>query len=368
MTVEFVNMLSNIPPSTDGVVADFRSIDPAWVRRYARTIDEHGFDYTLVPYGASGPDQYAMSATILAATERLKTMVAVRPNTSFPTVAAQALATLDQLAPGRAAVHIISGGSDAEQQKQGDYLDKTQRYQRSTEFVQILRDVWSRREPFSHHGTHYDFDDFGPGLPTSSGGPLPVSIGGSSDLAYAAGGREADIFALWGEPLRQTKEQIERVYSEARLAGRTDRIRFWVTFRPVVAETDDLAQQKATRLVEEAAHLYQGFHQAATNVGSVRLREIAELAETHEDGVIWTPKAIAGAGGASSFIVGSPETIAETLIKYVELGADIISLPTLGNLDEAIDAGRYIIPLVRQKIAERGITFHAPTPDVGAYV
>ncbi|MCW2750705.1 MAG: putative alkanesulfonate monooxygenase, partial [Aeromicrobium sp.] len=227
MTVEFVNLLSNTPPSSQGVFEHFRRIDPAWVRRYARTIDEHGFDYTLVAYGSSGPDQYAMSATILAASERLKTMVAVRPNTSFPTVAAQALATLDQLAPGRAAVHIISGGSDAEQQKQGDYLDKAQRYERSTEFIQILRDVWTGREPFSHHGNHYDFDDFGPALPTHSGEALPVSLGGSSDFAYAAGAREADIFALWGEPLQQTKEQIDRVYSEARQAGRTGRIRFW---------------------------------------------------------------------------------------------------------------------------------------------
>ncbi|MCW2750596.1 MAG: Alkanesulfonate monooxygenase, partial [Aeromicrobium sp.] len=97
-------------------------------------------------------------------------------------------------------------------------------------------------------------------------------------------------------------------------------------------------------------------------VGSVRLREIAQHAEIHEDGAIWTPMAIAGAGGASSFIVGSPETIAETLVKYVELGADIISLPTLGNLDDAIDAGRYIIPLVHQKVAERGIDLDA-APD-----
>jgi alkanesulfonate monooxygenase len=360
MTVEFVNLTGNTPPSAGGALEGFRTIDPAWVRRYARTIDDFGFDHTLVPYGTSGPDQYAMSATILAATERLKVMVAVRPNTSFPTVAAQALATLDQLAPGRVAVHIISGSSDADQQKQGDYLDKAQRYDRSTEFVQILRDVWTRREPFSHHGNHYDFDNFGPALPTSSGGAIPVSLGGSSDLAYTAGGREADIFALWGEPLQQTKEQIDRVYGEATQAGRTDRIRFWVTFRPVVAETDELAQQKAAALVDEAARAYRGLeHNLSTNVGSVRLREISQLAETHEDGVIWTPKAIAGAGGASSFIVGSPDTIAETLVKYVELGADIISLPTLGHLEDAIDAGRYIIPLVRQKIAERGIDLDA---------
>ncbi|GAA1748201.1 LLM class flavin-dependent oxidoreductase [Aeromicrobium alkaliterrae] len=359
MTVEFVNAISTKPPSSEGSAFDhfFRAaIDPAWLRRFARTIDEFGFDYTLVPYGSAGPDQYAISATILAATERLKTMVAVRPNTSFPTVAAQALSTLDQLGQGRTAVHVISGSSDAEQQRQGDYLSKEQRYERSTEFIQVLREVWTRKEAFSHHGPYYDFDDFGPALETHDGGALPVSLGGSSDHAYVAGGQEADIFALWGEPLRETKEQIDRVRDEARRAGRTDRIRFWVTFRPVVAETDDLAQQKAARLLDDAARLYGNGGQAlSTNVGSVRLREIAERAELHEDGTIWTPKAIAGGGGASSFVVGSPDTIAKTLVKYVELGADIISLPTLGHLDDSIDAGRHVIPAVRQLVAERGI-------------
>ncbi|GAA1960393.1 hypothetical protein GCM10009776_23790 [Microbacterium deminutum] len=63
-----------------------------------------------------------------AATERMKPIVAVRPNTVFPTVAAQQLATLDQLSDGRAVVHITSGGSDAEQARQGDFLSKDERW------------------------------------------------------------------------------------------------------------------------------------------------------------------------------------------------------------------------------------------------
>ena len=77
-----------------------------------------------------------------------------------------------------------------------------------------------------HHGEFYRFDDFGPGYATHTGGALPVSLGGSSEFAYASGGAHADIFALWGEPLAETAEQIDRVYAHARAAGRTDRIRF----------------------------------------------------------------------------------------------------------------------------------------------
>ncbi|WP_159498240.1 LLM class flavin-dependent oxidoreductase [Microbacterium sp. 18062] len=357
MPVEFVNAIGTRPPGPPPAAGHFTApIDVAWLRRYARTIDEFGFDYTLVPYASASADQYVVAATVLAASERLKTVVAVRPNSAFPTVAAQGLATLDQLSGGRTIVHIISGGSDEEQRQQGDYLEKEARYRRSAEFIGVLRDVWTRREPFSHHGEFYDFDDFGPGYPTASGGPLPVSLGGSSDFAYAAGSAHADIFALWGEPLEQTAEQIARVYEHARAAGRTDRIRFWVTFRPVVASTDALAREKARDLVARTRPFYDTVQRvAATNVGSVRLREISEQAEEHDGGVLWTPRGIAGAGGASSLLVGSPETIAQAVVRYVELGADVVSLPTLGDIGDAIDAGRRIIPLVHEEVARRGI-------------
>lgn len=365
MTVEFVNAIGTRPPGAAPVTGNHftEPIDPAWLRRYARTIDEFGFDYTLVPYGSASFDPYVVAATVLAATERLKTVVAVRPNTAFPTVAAQALATLDQLSGGRALVHIISGGSDEEQRRQGDRLDKEARYRRSTEFVRVLREVWTRKEPFSHRGEFYEFEDFGPGYGTFSGGALPVSLGGSSAFAYAAGGAEADIFALWGEPLAETAEQIARVTTHAREAGRTDRIRFWVTFRPIVGATDELARQKANAYLDRIRPFYGGLaRRGATNVGTVRLQEISERAEEHDGGVLWTPRGIAGAGGASSLLVGSPETIAAALVRYVELGADVISLPTLGDIDDAIGAGREIIPLVRAEVARRGIGA-APSPS-----
>lgn len=366
MAVEFVNAISTrsgrFPYDPQRGFA--QEIEPDWLRRYARTIEEFGFDYTLVPYGSAGFDQYVVSAAVLEATTRLKTVVAVRPNTSFPTVAAQALATLDQLSEGRALVHIISGGSDKEQRQQGDYLGKEQRYERSTEFVEILRKVWTSEEPFSHDGEYYRFEDFGPGIRTHSGGSLPVSLGGSSDFAYRAGGRQADIFALWGEPLAETKQQIDRVYEEAHAAGRDETLRFWATFRPIVAETDELAWKRAESIIGGLEKVHGAFNRPdATNLGTVRLREIAERQERH-DRALWTPKSIAGAGGASSLLVGSPETIAAAILDYVDLGADIISLPSLGNIGEAIDTGRYIIPLVREALAAREAAPQVQTASV----
>jgi alkanesulfonate monooxygenase len=354
--VEFVHsFLQAITATTPGGASARKATDPARADRFARTLDDYGFDYTLLGYSSDGADPFVVASHVLARTERLKAIVALRPNTTYPTVAAQALATLDHLSGGRAVVHIISGGSDAEQRRQGDYLDKADRYSRSAEYIEILRRAWTEDEPFDHHGRHYRFEGFGPGSQPLSGGPLPISIGGASDEAFDVGSRLADVFTLWGEPLRETAEQIARVRTLAAAAGRDPAdIRFWVTFRPVVAETDELAWRKAEALVARSAgRLWPtqgGRGEQHTNVGSVRLREIAERSERH-DTALWMPRSIAGAGGASSLLVGSPDTIASALEQYVRLGADIISLPSAGDLDGAVDTGRYLIPLVRERLA-----------------
>jgi alkanesulfonate monooxygenase len=102
-------------------------IDPEFLVRYARSLDDYGYNYTLIPYGSTGFDPFTLGATVLAKTKHIKIIIALRPNTLYPTVAAKALATLDQLSGGRVVVHFIAGGSDAEQAKEGDFLTKDQR-------------------------------------------------------------------------------------------------------------------------------------------------------------------------------------------------------------------------------------------------
>ena len=68
-------------------------IDPDYLIRYARNLDDYGFNYTLVPYDSSSYDPFTIGATILAVTKQIKVIIALRPNTLPPTVAAKALAT-----------------------------------------------------------------------------------------------------------------------------------------------------------------------------------------------------------------------------------------------------------------------------------
>lgn len=189
---------------------------------------------------------------------------------------------------------------------------------------------------------------------------IPVSVGGSSDDAYRVGGSLADIFGLWGEPLKETKDQIDRVYAEAEKAGRTDRPKIWVTFRPIGAETEELAWAKAHHTLDllssnTAAGKGKSKPDAPTpqNVGSQRLLDIAKRGEV-QDRALWYPTVTAtNARGASTALVGSWGTIADSIVDYVDLGCELISIRGYDNLNDAIDYGRYVLPNVREQLAKK---------------
>lgn len=372
MPVEFISAV-NVNPSNELNGLRDPAIDVAYLRRYARVLEDGGFDYSLVPYGSSGHDPFGIAAAFTQVTERLRPIVALRPNTVYPTVAAKKLATLDQLSEGRAVVHFIAGGDDHEQAREGDRLSKAERYARQEEYIRILRRVWSEVEPFDHAGTYYQFEDFVSHVRPVNG-TIPISVGGSSAEAYAQGGALADIFGLWGEPLKDTQEQVDRVAAAARAAGRTDTPRTWVTFRPIIAPTEELAWEKAERTLAVlesrstgvGAGQPGGLHRGGwvqtpdggrpANVGSQRLLDIASRGDRH-DRALWTPTATAtGARGASTALVGTPETVAAAILDYVDLGADLISIRGYDNLNDAIDYGRYLLPLVREELAHREAT------------
>jgi len=92
------------------------------------------------------------------------------------------LATLDQLSGGRLAVHIIAGGSDADQAKDGDWTDHEARYRRAAEYVSLLRRTWTEPGPFDHAGEFY-----------RPAGPIRKSAAGSSRIfpIYGGGGSDA---------------------------------------------------------------------------------------------------------------------------------------------------------------------------------
>ena len=185
--------------------------DLRYLERIVRAHEDNGWTRVLFAYGSSGPEPSVLAAHAAARLDSIELLLAHRPNVSYPTFAAKSFATLDQLSGGRLSVHFITGGNDHEQQREGDTLTKDQRYARTQEYIQIVKRAWTSAEPFDHDGEFYQFRDFVLDAKAVDGRSPTISFGGSSDAAYRVGAAEADIYAVWGEPLDRTAEQIARI-------------------------------------------------------------------------------------------------------------------------------------------------------------
>jgi alkanesulfonate monooxygenase len=357
MSVNFIGMVtthknSEIHPSAGP------AIDTDYLLRFAKAHEDAGFDRVLVPYHSNGPDAILTIAQVAAATSRIKLMLAHRPGFVSPTLAARQLATLDHFSGGRLGVHIISGGSDIEQRRDGDYLDHDQRYARTDEYLEILRRVWTAEKPFDHEGAHYRFEQAFSEVKPVQNPHIPIFFGGASDAAIPVAGRHADIYALWGESLDQVRDLTGRVRAEAARHGR--KVDFSISFRPILAETEDQAWERAERILEETRRLRAGnakLHPAYTgpqqSEGARRLLAAADKG-TRVDKRLWT--AIAKETGArynSTALVGTPEQVAEALLDYYDLGVTTFLIRGFDPLEDAIDYGRELIPRTRELVAQR---------------
>jgi len=355
MSVEFIGYVgwqhsSEIHPASGPIV------DRAYIEKVARAHEEGGFDRALVAFGSTSPESQHIAAYAASVTDRLGFMIAHRPGFTQPTVAARQLATLDQLTGGRIAVHIITGGADDEMAKDGDHTTKDVRYARTEEYLDIVRHEWTSEKPFDYDGRFYQVKQaFGAVKPIQKP-HLPIYFGGSSDEAIPVAGKHADIYALWGETQAQVRETIARVRAAASKHGR--KVRFSLSLRPVIADTEDAAWKRADEIVErtkalrEKSGLKLSDH-APANAGSQRLLQAAAQG-TRLDKRLWTGvAAVTGAQGNSTGLVGTPEQVAEGLLDYYDLGVTTFLIRGFDPLDDAIGYGRDLIPLVRDLVARR---------------
>lgn len=159
MPVKVIGMIGVAPPQGTALHVIAGGISPTFLRDFARAHEAAGFDYALVGYYASSAEGFNVASFAACHTTRLRYLVAHRPGVVSPTIAARAAATVDQLSGGRLAVHIIVGNSDADQQREGDFSPKQERYLRAAEYLDVVRKVWTLTAPFDYDGRFYRFRD-----------------------------------------------------------------------------------------------------------------------------------------------------------------------------------------------------------------
>ena len=194
---------------------------PAAITRAARHAEDLGFadvwvsDHTVHPAAQNYPSPYLYDPLLTltwaaAVTERvgLGTSVLVVP-THEPLALANRLASLDALSGGRLIIGAGVGWSEVEYAALGH--DFSNRGRRFDEALSLLEAAW-RDDPVSFHGEFSSFDDIRV-LPKPVG-PMPIWIGGSSEVGYQRAVTRGDGYQAVGIKPPQAVEVVARLRAD----------------------------------------------------------------------------------------------------------------------------------------------------------
>src|SRR5215469_10024848 len=182
--------------------------DPVMIRDYAQTAESLGYDYILIydhvvgantasrpnwkgPYTSTHAfhEPFVVFGYIAACTRRIElvTGVIILPQRQTVLVAKQA-AEVDVLSGGRLRLGIGVGWNDVEYEALG--TDFHTRGARSVEQIKLMRELWTK-ETLTFEGRWHHITDAGINpLPVQR--PIPVWIGGESEVAVRRAARIAD--------------------------------------------------------------------------------------------------------------------------------------------------------------------------------
>ncbi|WP_414627967.1 LLM class flavin-dependent oxidoreductase [Euzebya tangerina] len=295
------------------------------------TADRAGYDNILLPSGYQlGIDTVAFASAVAPQVETMQLLTAVRMGEMWVPQLARQLATIDQMLDGRLTINIIS--SDIP----GETLESAPRYQRTVEWMKVLRALLNR-ESVEMHGDFLDLELDPPRIGTVSGTCPPFYFGGFSDNAKQVAAEEADVFLTWPDTVASVGETIADMNGRAAEFDRT--LAYGLRAHVIVRETEGAAVDAANRLVSKLDdEVGAGIKAKSLDTQSVGVSRQNELrANASSDGFaeenLWTGvgRARSGAGAA---IVGDPDQVLAKLRAYQEVGVNAFILSGYPHIAE----------------------------------
>ena len=235
-------------------------------------------------------------------------------------------------------------------------LPHDERYARTDEYVEILRRIWTADKPVDHEGKYYKFLRSFSDVKPLQKPHVPIYFGGSSmPRSQLPGSMPTSMrcgASRWPRRPRPSRRCAHRRRGmDARCGSACQRGQSW---RPPKTRRGRARGASSKRVREIRGRAMLGAPRKAPQaVGSQRLLAAAAKGEVL-DTRLWTAVAAAtGARGNTTALVGTPEQVAESMLAYYDLGVTTFLIRGFDPLEDAIDYGRELIPIVRSEIARR---------------
>jgi alkanesulfonate monooxygenase len=345
-----------------GTQTSRRHTTHAYLAQVAQAADALGFTGALLPTGQGCEDSWVLASSLIALTKRLKFLIAIRPGSLSPTLAARMAATFDRLSNGRLLLNIITGGDPKELAGDGTFLSHDERYVVTDEFLAIWRDLFTG-ESTSFEGKYEHIEGGKLALPPVQRPYPPLYFGGSSPAAIEVASKHIDTYLSLGEPPQEIAKKFDAVREAAQRHGR--QVKFGVRLHIVVREKTEDAWAAAEDLLRYADADVIAQNQAKLaqfdSVGQSRMRQ---LHNGGRESLEISPNLWAGFGlvnkGLGTALVGDPDTIAERLQEYVDLGVESFVLSGYTHLEEAYRVAELVFPRLpwwKPIVAEREEVF-----------
>ena len=306
--------------------------------------DKLGYRNILCPSSYQvGQDTIPFVSAVSPMTKNINILAAIRCGEVYPPMLARTLTTIDHILEGRLTINIISSNLP------GENLPSENRYNRSREVIEILKQAWTKEE-INFTGNFYNLKlPTNPVKPYQIGGPL-LYFGGYSPPALELCAEHCDVYLMWPETEDNLRGLMENMSEKAAKFNRS--VDFGLRVHVVVRETEEEANKYAESIISkldlEMGRELRDRSLDAKSYGVSRQEKMRD--KSSPDGYIepnlWTGigKARSGCGAA---LVGNPDQIIEKLNRYMEMGIRSFILSGYPHIDECNRFAELVLPRLK---------------------
>jgi len=281
------------------------------------TADKLGFRNILCPSSYQvGQDTLPFVSAVAPLTEQINLLAAIRCGETHPPMLARTLATIDHILKGRFTINIISSNLP------GEAVSSPERYQRSREVIEILKQAWTQEE-IDFKGKFYNLKlPTNPVKPYQKGGPL-LYFGGYSPDAVDLCAEHCDVYLMWPE----TEENLQKLMMtmSEKAATYNRKVDFGLRVHVVVRETEEEARDYAKSIISKLDIEHgKEIRERALDAKSYGVSRQAQMRENSSDegyveDNLWTGIG-KGRSGCGAALVGTPDQIIAKINRYMDMG------------------------------------------------